>query len=166
MRFLHLVWAGLIRRKARLTLTAVSVAAALLLFGLLASVNDAFKSVGQNAAAAHRLVTLARSGYAAGLPVGLYGKIQVVPGVRAASYVSGFFGTYQTAHGSKPRFFTGAVSMHRAPSAAMRSVRTSSGSASLRRGPYCPCRRYTVGQFRAFDPDTDLERGSGAVRVP
>ncbi len=96
MRFLHLVWAGLIRRKARVTLTAVSVGAAFLLFGLLASVNDAFKSVGENAAAAHRLVTLARSGYAAGLPVGLYGTIQAVPGVRAASYVSGFFGTYQT----------------------------------------------------------------------
>lgn len=96
MKFLHLVWAGLARRKARLTLTVVSVAAAFLLFGLLASVNAAFKSVGQNAAAAHRLVTLARSGYAAGLPVGLYGEIQAVPGVRAASYVSGFFGSYQT----------------------------------------------------------------------
>jgi putative ABC transport system permease protein len=90
------VWAGLTRRKARLTLTVVSVAAAFLLFGLLASVNAAFKSFGQNAAAAHRLVTLARDSYTFGLPVGLYGKIQTVPGVRAASYVSGFFGTYQT----------------------------------------------------------------------
>lgn len=90
------MWAGLTRRKARLTLTVVSVAAAFLLFGLLASVNAAFKSFGQNAAAAHRLVTLARDSYTFGLPVGLYGKIQTVPGVRAASYVTGFFGTYQT----------------------------------------------------------------------
>ncbi len=77
-------------------LTIVSIAAAFLLFGLLASVYGAFTSVGRDAAAAHRLVTLTRGSYMVGLPVGLYGKIRAVPGVRAASYVSGFFGTYQS----------------------------------------------------------------------
>lgn len=96
MRFVHLVWLGLTRRRGRSVLTLVSVAAALMLFGLLASVYGVFTSVGKNAAAAHRLVTIARGSYMVGLPVGLYGQIEAVPGVRAASYVSGFYGTYQT----------------------------------------------------------------------
>ncbi len=79
----------------RSALTVVAIAAAFVLFGLLASVNEAFNSVGRNAAAAHRLVTLPRGGYMFGLPVGLYGKLRAVRGVRAASYVSGFYGTYQ-----------------------------------------------------------------------
>jgi putative ABC transport system permease protein len=95
VKYLHLVWAALLRRRARTALTLVSVAAAFLLFGLLASVRGAFLQAGQDVAAARRLVTLSKSSYMFGLPVSLYPKISAVPGVETATYFSGFGGTYQ-----------------------------------------------------------------------
>lgn len=95
MKYLHLVWAALLRRRTRTALTLLSVTAAFLLFGLLASVRSAFQQVGQDVAAAHRLVTLAKSSYMFGLPVSLYPRISAVPGVETATYFSGFGGTYQ-----------------------------------------------------------------------
>jgi putative ABC transport system permease protein len=95
VKYLHLVWAALLRRKARTALTLLSITTAFLLFGLLTSVRYAFLRVGQDVAAAHRLVTLAKSSYMIGLPLSLYAQIRAVPGVEAATYISTFGGTYQ-----------------------------------------------------------------------
>ena len=46
MKYLHLVWAALFRRKTRTIFTLLSVLAAFLLFGLLDSVRSAFASAG------------------------------------------------------------------------------------------------------------------------
>ncbi len=95
MKYLHLIWAQMTRRKIRTILTLIAVSAAFVLFGLLASVYGAFTEFGQNVAAAHRLVTLARSSYMVGLPLSLYRRIRAVPGVETVTYVGSFYGTYQ-----------------------------------------------------------------------
>ena len=46
MKYLHLIWAALMRRKTRTVLTILSVLAAFLLFGLLDGVRIAFNSGG------------------------------------------------------------------------------------------------------------------------
>lgn len=95
MKYLHLVWMALLRHTTRTALTLLSVAAAFLLFGLLASVRYAFLRAGQDVAAAHRLVTISKTSYMLGLPLSLYAQIRAVPGVEAATYFSPFGGTYQ-----------------------------------------------------------------------
>jgi putative ABC transport system permease protein len=84
-----------VRRTLRTALTLLSVTAAFLLFGLLASVRHALLQAGQDVAAAHRLVTISRTSYMIGLPLSLYAHIRAVPGVQAATYISTFGGTYQ-----------------------------------------------------------------------
>lgn len=95
MKYLHLVWAALLRRAMRTALTLLSVAMAFLLFGLLTSVHDAFLQFGQDVGAAHRLVTISKGSYMFGLPLSLYSQIRAVPGVEAATYFGPFGGTYQ-----------------------------------------------------------------------
>ena len=95
MKYLHLVWAALLRRPLRTALTLLSVTAAFLLFGLLASVQRAFLTAGQDVDAAYRLVTLSKSSYMFGLPLSLYDQIRAVPGVEAVTYIGSFYGTYQ-----------------------------------------------------------------------
>ena len=95
MKYLHLIWAALLRRTLRTALTLLSVTMAFLLFGLLTSVRYAFLQAGQDVAAAHRLVTLAKSSYMFRLPLSLYDSISAVPGVEAATYIGTFYGTYQ-----------------------------------------------------------------------
>ena len=95
MKFLHLVWAALTRRKARTAFTLLSVMAAFLLFGLLESVGSAFTSVGQSIGAAHRLVTISKTGLMSLLPLSLESQIRTVPGVQRVTSETFFGGTYQ-----------------------------------------------------------------------
>ena len=60
MKYLHLVWAELFRRKTRTLLTLVSILAAFLLFGLLDGVRSSFEQAGQTANGAERLQTQSR----------------------------------------------------------------------------------------------------------
>src|SRR5258706_12287226 len=57
MKYLHLIWASLFRRKLRTILTLVSIAAAFLLFGLLDAVRVSFDQAGRSPAGAPRLQT-------------------------------------------------------------------------------------------------------------
>ncbi len=57
MKYLHLIWAALFRRKTRTILTLVSIIAAFLLFGLLDAVRISFEQAGQSANGAERLQT-------------------------------------------------------------------------------------------------------------
>src|SRR5436190_828452 len=57
MKYLHLIWAALFRRKTRTFLTLVSIIAAFLLFGLLDAVRTSFNQAGQSANGAARLQT-------------------------------------------------------------------------------------------------------------
>jgi putative ABC transport system permease protein len=95
MKYLHLVWAELFRRKTRTILTLVSILAAFLLFGLLDGVRSSFAQAGQTANGAERLQTQSRLSFIQTLPISLYPRIQQVDGVREATYASWFGGAYQ-----------------------------------------------------------------------
>ena len=94
MKYLHLVWAGLFRKKARTVLTLLSVIVAFLLFGLLQAVNEAFQA-GADQARADRLITNSRYSIIEMLPISYLQQIESVPGVKEVSFASWFGGSYQ-----------------------------------------------------------------------
>ncbi|MEP7300609.1 MAG: ABC transporter permease [Caldimonas sp.] len=95
MKYLHLVWASLFRRKTRTFLTLVSIVAAFLLFGLLDAVRSSFDQAGQSANGAQRLQTGARLSFIQPLPQSLGAQIAAVPGVSKVTYANWFGGAYQ-----------------------------------------------------------------------
>ena len=107
MKYFHLIWAALFRRKTRTILTLVSIIAAFLLFGLLDAVRVSFEQAGQSANGAERLQTGARLSFIETLPFSLGAQIERVPGVNAVAYANWFGGAYQDPHN---QIFTFAVS--------------------------------------------------------
>ncbi len=95
MKYFHLVWAALFRRKTRTLFTLLSVIAAFLLFGLLDSVRTAFLNAGNSIAGADRLVTISKLTFTMSLPKSLLARIQAVPGVAEVTYANWFGGIYQ-----------------------------------------------------------------------
>jgi len=98
MKYLHLVWAALFRRKTRTVLTLVSIIAAFLLFGLLDAVRTSFTQAGQSANGAARLQTGSRLSFIQTLPQSLQAQIARVDGVKAVTYANWFGGAYQDPH--------------------------------------------------------------------
>jgi putative ABC transport system permease protein len=98
MKYLHLVWASLFRRKTRTLLTLVSIIAAFLLFGLLDAVRSSFNQAGQSANGAQRLQTGAKLSFIQPLPQSLEAQISAVPGVAKVTYANWFGGAYQDPH--------------------------------------------------------------------
>jgi putative ABC transport system permease protein len=96
VKYLHLVWAALTRRKVRTGLTLLSVVVAFVLFGLLESVNSVFTTAGKTVGAAHRLITISKMGLFNPMPMSLEARIRAVRGVGAVSRYSFFGGTYQS----------------------------------------------------------------------
>jgi putative ABC transport system permease protein len=107
MKYLHLIWAALFRRKTRTILTLVSIIAAFLLFGMLDAVRVSFAEAGQSANGAERLQTGARLSFIQPLPQGLGAQIARVNGVKDVAYANWFGGAYQDPHN---QIFTFAVS--------------------------------------------------------
>ena len=95
MKYMHLIWAALFRRKTRTFLTLVSILAAFLLFGLLDGVRSSFEQAGQTANGAQRLQTQSRLSFIQTLPISLLPRIAQVDGVRDVSYANWFGGAYQ-----------------------------------------------------------------------
>jgi putative ABC transport system permease protein len=95
MKYLHLIWAALFRRKTRTLLTLVSIIAAFLLFGLLDAVRTSFTQAGQSADGAARLQTSSKLSFIQTLPQSLQGQIQRVDGVKEVTYANWFGGAYQ-----------------------------------------------------------------------
>ena len=98
MKYLHLIWASLFRRKTRTILTLVSIVAAFLLFGLLDAVRTSFAQAGQSANGAQRLQTGSRLSFIQLLPQSLEARIEQVPGVKMVTYANWFGGAYQDPH--------------------------------------------------------------------
>jgi putative ABC transport system permease protein len=107
MKYLHLIWAALFRRKTRTILTLVSIIAAFLLFGMLDAVRVSFAEAGQSANGAERLQTGARLSFIQPLPQGLGAQIARVNGVKDVASANWFGGAYQDPHN---QVFTFAVS--------------------------------------------------------
>jgi len=98
MKYLHLIWASLFRRKTRTILTLVSIVAAFLLFGLLDAVRTSFAEAGQSANGAQRLQTGSRLSFIQTLPQSLQSRMEQVPGVKTVTYANWFGGAYQDPH--------------------------------------------------------------------
>jgi len=95
MKYLHLVWAALFRRKTRTIFTLLSVLAAFLLFGLLDSVRSAFADAGSSISGVDRLITISKVTFTMELPKSLLPRIQAIPGVKDVAYANWFGGVYQ-----------------------------------------------------------------------
>jgi len=103
MKFGHLIFANLFRKKIRLLLTIGSFAVALFLFAFLAVVKDAF-SRGADVAGADRLVIINRVSIIQPLPLSYRDKIMRVPGVKAITHNNWFGGVYQDERNFFPQF--------------------------------------------------------------
>ena len=95
MKYLHLIWAALFRRKLRTFLTLVSIITAFLLFGLLDAVRVGFDSAGQSANGAQRLQTGSKLSFIQLLPMSLSNRIQQIDGVKDVTFANWFGGAYQ-----------------------------------------------------------------------
>ncbi len=88
------VIANLFRKKARTSLTMLSIITAFLLFGLLQSVNVLF-SAGADFLGTARLITQARVSFTQSLPMRMRAEIEQVPGVEAVTQSQWFGGVWQ-----------------------------------------------------------------------
>jgi putative ABC transport system permease protein len=95
MKYLHLVWASLFRRKTRTFLTLMSIIAAFLLFGMLDAVRTSFTQAGQSANGAERLQTGSKLSFIQTLPLALQSQMEQVPGVKMVTFANWFGGAYQ-----------------------------------------------------------------------
>lgn len=94
MKYLHLVWAALMRRKTRTVLTILSVLAAFLLYGLLDAVRVAFNA-GGSIAGVDRVVVSSKFSIIQSLPESLVARAAATPGVRRVTWANWFGGYYQ-----------------------------------------------------------------------
>lgn len=94
MKYLHLIWASLFRKKTRTTLTLLSIIVAFLLFGLLNALIIALGR-GVELAGADRLITQGKYSLTEVLPIGYYPQIKQLPGVDAVTHAQWFGGEYQ-----------------------------------------------------------------------
>ncbi|MEO6075618.1 MAG: ABC transporter permease [Dokdonella sp.] len=95
MKYFHLIWAALFRRKTRTMLTLFSVMAAFLLFGLLDSVRVAFAGGGASVTGADRMNVTSRFSIIQGLPMSLASRIEALPEVKVVTWSNWFGGYYQ-----------------------------------------------------------------------
>jgi putative ABC transport system permease protein len=94
MKFRGLIFANLFRKKTRLVLTLGSFAVALFLFGLLATINNAF-SASVEVAGVDRLVVTNRTSIIQPLPLSYRERIMQINGVKQVTFISWFGGYYQ-----------------------------------------------------------------------
>jgi putative ABC transport system permease protein len=103
MSILSLIWANLFRRRARTTLTVLSIVVAFLLFGLLRSIADAF-TVGVDIAGADRLIVSPKYSIVDPLPLAHMDRIARVEGVAAVTHANWFGGVYQDRRNFFPKY--------------------------------------------------------------
>jgi len=114
MKFLHLIWSNLKRRKLRTMLTLLSVFIAFLLFGLLCTVKEAF-TAGVTMAGADRLVVRHKVSLIMTLPASYGRRMERIPGVASAVAFTWFNGIYK----NEPKNFFGTFPVEPEPFLAM-----------------------------------------------
>jgi len=103
MKYLHLVFNNLGRKKVRTAFTLLSVFISFLLFGLLAAVRTGFAQ-GAEAAAPNRLITINKVSLIQPLPVKYGATIASIPGVEKVSHQNWFGGYYQDQRNQDAQF--------------------------------------------------------------
>lgn len=94
MRFLHLIWKNVWRRKIRTLFTLGSVFVAFLLFGLLMTIRTAF-TLGVEIAGNDRLVVIHKISLIMPLPVSYEARLENLDGVDLVTHETWFGGIYQ-----------------------------------------------------------------------
>jgi putative ABC transport system permease protein len=94
MRFLHLIWGNLKRRKLRTSLTLLSILVAFLLFGLLCAIKQALVG-GVELAGADRLIVRHKVSIIQLLPESYKARMERIPGVDLVVHQTWFGGVYQ-----------------------------------------------------------------------
>ena len=103
MKFSSLIFANLLRKKARLILTVGSFAIALFLFAFLAVVRAAFNQQA-DVASADRLISRNHISLSEPLPLSYYEQIARIPGLAAVTHFNWFGGIYQNEKNFFPQF--------------------------------------------------------------
>src|SRR6516165_9518358 len=94
MKYLHLIWSNLKRKKLRTGLTLLSIAVAFILFGFLAALKQALAG-GITIEGQNRLVVRNKVSLILALPQSYQARMLRIPGVAAASHMTWFGGVYQ-----------------------------------------------------------------------
>ncbi len=114
MRFLHLIWSNLKRRKLRTLLTLLSIFVAFVLYGMLCTIKEAF-TAGVTMAGADRLVVRHKVSLIMTLPVTYGPRMEQIPGVASAASFTWFNGIYK----NEPKNFFGTFPVNPEPFLAM-----------------------------------------------
>lgn len=112
MHFLKLILKNALRHKLRTGLTVLGIVVAILAFGLLQTVVDAWYA-GAAGASASRLVTRNAISLGFPLPIGYQARIRSVEGVTGVSYANWFGGVYISEKNFFPQFAVDAQSYFR-----------------------------------------------------
>lgn len=94
MRYLHIVWRNLLRRKVRTIFTVLSIFVAFVLFGILMAVRAAF-SMGIDLAGADRLMVLNKISLIMPLPSSYKEQVRAIEGVKDVTHANWFGGYFQ-----------------------------------------------------------------------
>ena len=94
MKFLHLVWRNLMRKKLRTALTLLSIVVAFLLFGFLSAIKQALTG-GVSIAGANRLIVRNKVSIIQFLPYSYKARMERIPGVSLVVHQTWFGGIYQ-----------------------------------------------------------------------
>jgi putative ABC transport system permease protein len=94
MKFLHLIWSNLKRKKLRTSLTLLSIVVAFVLFGFLSAIQQALVG-GVALAGADRLIVREKVSIINLLPVSYEARMDRIPGVDFATHQTWFGGVYQ-----------------------------------------------------------------------
>jgi len=103
VKYLPLVWRGLMRKKARTLFTLLSIAMAFVLFSYLAAIDEAF-GLGVDVAGADRLLTIHKVSLIQPLPLAYQPRIAAIPGVVDVAHATWFGGKYQDEENQFPVF--------------------------------------------------------------
>ncbi len=94
MKFLHLIWSNLKRKKLRTILTVLSILVAFVLFGFLKAIQQALVG-GVSLEGANRLVVRHKVSLIQLLPESYKARMERIPGVAAVTHQTWFGGIYQ-----------------------------------------------------------------------
>ncbi len=94
MKFFHLIWCNLKRKKLRTSLTLLSIVVAFVLFGFLSAIQQALVG-GVELAGADRLIVRQKVSIINLLPVSYEARMDRIPGVDFATHQTWFGGIYQ-----------------------------------------------------------------------
>jgi putative ABC transport system permease protein len=94
MKFIHLVWCNLKRKKLRTSLTLLSIVVAFILFGILSAIQQALVG-GVELAGADRLIVRQKVSIINLLPISYEARMNRIPGVDFATHQTWFGGIFQ-----------------------------------------------------------------------